>query len=379
MVEVGATLDAVRVGPVAHGGHWVARVDGRVFFVRHALEGELVRLKVTGVSGRFARADAVTVLEPSPHRVAPPCPVAARCGGCDFQHVDPAHQRELKRQVVAEQLRRLAGIDWDGRVEAFDADALAWRRRMRYHRADDGSWGLRAHRSTDVVPLPPGGCRIAVPGLAEPPASLTEHAQTAIGVAGREGPVWVEPGSDAVVSESAAGRVWSVAADDVWQAHPAAPDALTEAVLAGLQPRPGESAWDLYCGVGLFAGALTEAGLRVTGVEGGRAAVALARGNVPGARFLAGSVDRVLRRLGPSVDLVVLDPPRAGAGRAVVEQVAARRPRRIAYVACDPAALARDLATASGLGYRLVSLRAFDLFGMTHHVECVAVCEPSEA
>ena len=118
------------------------------------------------------------------------------------------------------------------------------------------------------------------------------------------------------------------------------------------------------------------AGGHVVGVEGGKEAVALARRNVPQGVFHAGSVDRVLGRLRGPVDLVVLDPPRVGAGRAVIQDVCARRPRAIAYVACDPAALARDLATASGLGYEPVSIRAFDLFGMTHHVECVAILRP---
>lgn len=366
---VGDRLEGVRVGRVAHGGHWVARVDGRVLFVRHALEGELVDVVVTGLAKRHAFADAVAVREPSPHRVPAPCAIAAVCGGCDFQHVEVAHQRELKRQVVAEQLARLAGITWGGDVEALDPDALGWRTRMRYHRAD-GGWGLRAKASHEVVALPPVGCLIAAPALRAPQASI--GADTA------DGPVWVEPGDETIVRERAAGRDWQVRADGFWQVHPQAADTLVDAVLAGLAPRAGERALDLYCGVGLFSGALVDAGVRVTGIEGGRPAVELARRNVPGARFHAGSVDRVLGRIRGPVDLVVLDPPRVGAGRRVVEDVCARRPRAIAYVACDPAALARDLATASGQGYAPVSLRAFDLFPMTHHVECVAILVPEE-
>ena len=371
---VGDRIDGVRVGPIAHGGHWVARVDGRVLFVRHALEGERVDVVVTGLAKRHGFADAVAVADPSPHRVPAPCPIAAVCGGCDFQHVEVAHQRELKRRVVAEQLRRLAGIDWDGTVEAFDADGLGWRRRMRYHRGP-GGWGLRAKASHAVVALPDDGCLIAAPPLARP-AGVPVPGDTLVGATGAGGPVWVAPGDDALVDEEAAGRRWRVRADGFWQVHPAAPDVLVSAVLDGIAPERGERALDLYCGVGLFSGALVDRGVRVTGVEGGRDAVALARRNVPGATFHAGSVDRVLGRLREPVDLVVLDPPRVGAGRAVVEDVCARRPRAVAYVACDPAALARDLATAFGLGYAPVSIRAFDLFGMTHHVECVAILEP---
>lgn len=375
--QVGDRLDGVRVGPVAHGGHWVARHEGRVVFVRHALEGELVDVVVTRLAKRHAFADAVAVHEASEHRVAQPCPIAPRCGGCDLQHVRVAHGRELKRQVVAEQLRRLAGLEWSGDVEALDPEAFGWRRRMRYHRGPDG-WGLRARNSHEVIALPAQGCLIAAPELANPAADLTPGAvaESLVGAAAADGPVWVGEGDETLVRERAAGREWVVRADGFWQVHPQAPDVLVDAVLAGLEPRPGERALDLYCGVGLFTGALVDVGVRVTGVEGARDAVALARRNVPQGRFHAGSVDRVLRRLDAPVDLVVLDPPRAGAGRAVMADVCGRRPRAIAYVACDPAALARDVATASTLGYRVASLRAFDLFGQTHHVECVAILVP---
>lgn len=374
--RVGERLSGVRVGKIAHGGHWVARHEGRVLFVRHALEGELVDVVVTRLAKRHAFGDAVAVHEPSPHRVDPPCAIAARCGGCDLQHVRVAHGRELKRQVVAEQLHRMADVAWQGDVEALDPEAFGWRRRMRYHRGTEG-WGLRARNSHEVVALPAQGCLIAAPELAHPDAQAPVDAgpDAIVGAAAADATVWVAEGSGALVHERAAGRDWSVRADGFWQVHPRAADTLADAVMSGLGPRPGERALDLYCGVGLFAGVLSEAGVSVTGVEGGKDAVALARRNVPGARFLAGSVERVLSRLDADVDLVVLDPPRAGAGRGVMTDVCGRRPRAIAYVACDPAALARDLATASTLGYGVTSLRAFDLFGQTHHVECVAILQ----
>ncbi|MFP5417210.1 MAG: class I SAM-dependent RNA methyltransferase [Actinomycetes bacterium] len=372
--RVGDRFEGVRVGAVAHGGHWVARHEGRVLFVRHALAGEVVTVEVTGLAKRYAFADAVAVADPSPHRVTAPCPVARACGGCDFQHVEVGHQRELKRQVVAEQLRRLAGLDWDGSVEALVPDSLGWRRRMRYHRSPDG-WGLRAKGSHEVVELPEQGCLIASPALARPDAAAGGE-DTLVGADALDGPVWLHPGEDVVVRERAAARTWAVRADGFWQVHPQAADVLADAVLGALAPAPGERALDLYCGVGLFSGVLADAGVTVTGVEGSADAVALARGNVPGARFHAGPVDLVLRRLRGRVDLVVLDPPRVGAGRGVLHEVCRRRPRAIAYVACDPAALARDLAVASDAGYQAESVRAFDLFPMTHHVECVALLVP---
>jgi tRNA/tmRNA/rRNA uracil-C5-methylase (TrmA/RlmC/RlmD family) len=371
---VGEVLGGLRVGRVAHGGHWVARADdGRVVFVRGALEGEFVRVRVTATAKRHAFGDVVEVLQASPDRVEPPCPIAADCGGCDFQHVRLDAQAGLKRQVVAEQLGRLAGLSWEGQVERLEPLA-GWRTRVRYH-ADAGAWGMHPHRSGRVTPLPDQGCLIAAPGLSVPPPPPAGAAEI-LGVAAADGVHWLPPRDETVVRERAAGRDWRVRADGFWQVHPAAADTLVDAVVSGLAPRSWESALDLYCGVGLFAGALADHGVRVTGIEGSRAAASLAAENVPGGRFLAGSVDRQLRRAPASVDLVVLDPPRTGAGASVLDAVLALDPRAIAYVACDPAALARDLGRALASGWHLASLRAFDLFPMTHHIECVAILEP---
>lgn len=377
---VGDLVGPLTVGPVAHGGHWVARHEGRVLFVRHALEGETVRVRVTGLAARHGFADVVEVIDASPHRVTPPCPVAGFCGGCDFQHVAVAHQRDLKRQVVVEQLRRLAGVGWSGTVEALEPDALGWRTRMRYHGAA-GAWGLRAHRSDAVVPLPDQGCLIADPRLARPADSGLRPAVGAelVGVAAADGVRWVTPRSSAVVTEDVVGRRWRVAASGFWQVHPQAAARLGRAVLDALEPRPGERALDLYCGVGLFAGVLADAGVDVLGIEGDPRAVTLAQHNVPEATFWDGSVEVEARRGLPAADLVVLDPPRVGARRPVMDAVLATGARRVAYVACDPAALARDVEIAAGHGWRMASLRAFDLFPMTHHVECVAVLEPPDA
>jgi tRNA/tmRNA/rRNA uracil-C5-methylase (TrmA/RlmC/RlmD family) len=362
-------IGPVEVGPIAHGGHCVARHpagraedrNGRVIFVRHALPGERVLVQITDDShARFWRGDAVQVLDASPDRVAPPCPIAGPglCGGCDFQHVAVPAQRRLKASVVAEQLHRLAGIDWSGEVEAVSSpgteDGLSWRTRMRYTLDPDGRPGLRAHRSHRVIALPPGGCRIAAPGALD--------------------------GSEGAVTEVAAGRRWAVAADGFWQVHPAAADTLVAAVLAGLRPEPGERALDLYCGVGLFAGALADAGCRVWGLESDHIAVEHARTNLADVAdrvvVLPGRVHQGLPQLPRAADLVVLDPPRTGAGAAVMRAVSARSPRAVAYVACDPAALARDLATAGTLGYHPTAITAYDLFPMTAHVECVAILRP---
>lgn len=344
----------VEIGPVAHGGHCVARVtdEQRVVFVRHALPGERVVIEITeGTEGdRFWRGDAVEVLAPSTDRVEPPCRFAGpgRCGGCDFQHVTLDRQRGLKADVVREQLKRLAGLDVAVEVEPVpgDRDGLRWRTRQRYVSLPGGGRGMRKHRSHDVVEV--DECLLEAP----------------------TGP-----------SYSVAGRTFAVAEDGFWQVHPGAPAVLVETVLNMLAARPGESALDLYAGVGLFAGFLLDAvgtSGQVVAIESDRRAAANAATNCPEAEVRAGSVERVLAEsyLDP-FDLVVLDPPRAGAKRKVVSQVAARRPRAVAYVACDPAALARDVAIFGEHGYALTQLRAFDLFPMTHHIECVALLTPA--
>jgi tRNA/tmRNA/rRNA uracil-C5-methylase (TrmA/RlmC/RlmD family) len=378
----------------------VARHDGVVVFVRHALPGELVVAEVTeGHEGdRFLRADAVEVLEAATDRVQPPCPYArpGRCGGCDFQHVAVPAQRTLKASVVAEQLQRLAGLAVDVEVAAVpgDHDGLGWRTRVQWAVAADGTPGLRRHRSHEVVPV--DSCLIAHPGLPDvarsawPDASSVESVVTSTGerlrlVTTRDGSSFAD--GPLVLTEEAAARRWRVTGSGFWQVHPGAADALVEAVLEGLAPRRGEHALDLYAGVGLFSAAL---GARVgrTGqvvaVEADEEAVKDAVANLadlPQAAVLHARVDRAMRDPGTvaaHADVVVLDPPRTGARREVVAAVAARSPRAVAYVACDPAALARDVALFAEHGYRLASLRAFDLFPMTHHVECVAILTPDD-
>jgi tRNA/tmRNA/rRNA uracil-C5-methylase (TrmA/RlmC/RlmD family) len=360
----------VDVTGFAHGGAAVARVSeegGRVVFVRHAIPGERVVVEITeGAEGdRFWRGDAVSVVVPSADRVAPPCPVAGPggCGGCDLQHVALPRQRSLKAEVVAEQLRRLAGLELPVTVEPVpgDEDGLRWRTRVRYARTPDGGHGMRRYRSHDVVPV--ADCLIARRDAREPRA-----------------------GDPPVVESVRVGELtarFTVAADGFWQVHPGAPAALVGAVVEALAPRPGERVLDLYAGVGLFARFLGEAvggAGRVVAVEGDPDAAVHAAANLAGVaasvEVLAGGVLDALEGAPPEpVDLVVLDPPREGARRGVVEQVVARRPRAAAYVACDPAALARDVAIFAERGYALTALRAFDLFPMTHHVECVALLE----
>ncbi|MGL4175684.1 MAG: class I SAM-dependent RNA methyltransferase [Dermatophilaceae bacterium] len=422
----------VEVTAFAHGGHAVARHEGQVLFVRHALPGERVLARVTevGAGARFVRADAVAVTSSSPDRVEPPCPWAGpgRCGGCDLQHVSVTRQRELKAGVVREQLSRLAGLDLEVVVEPVpgDREGLGWRTRVEYAVDADGRAGLRRHRSHDVVAV--DRCRIAAAGVdalgvttqtwpgtvAVDAVAPSVGAPVAVPVA-RGGEAASSAADARVVEEVRASwtrhdgshREWTrrfvLPPRGFWQVHPGAAATFVSAVMSGIGVRPGERVLDLYCGAGLFAAAASDevgpAG-QVVAVESDPGTVAVARelleplGNavvVPSRVDDAPGVprprDRSRRRARESrggerarsallpdrADIVVLDPPRTGAGREVSLAVARMTPRAVAYVACDPAALARDLATFLAAGYCLASLRAFDAFPMTHHVECVAL------
>ena len=414
---------------VAHGGWCVARPDdGPVVFVRHALPGETVRARITEVTSRLARAEAIEILAASPDRVEAPCPHArpGGCGGCDWQHAALPAQRSLKAAVIRQQLRRMAGLDREITVEPLPGDTspgtgLGWRTRVQFAVRPDGVAGLRAHRSHEVIDI--GECLIAHPGITDLglparrwPGTSSVEALVATGSGeraviispggpGPAGPVLPDlPGADAVLrrtgrrltpvrgraylSQRAAGRDWRVSAGVFWQVHPGAADALTAAVMTALEPRPGDVALDLYCGAGLFAGALAPAvgpGGTVVGVEADAAAVRDARHNLrqwSWARVHKGDVAAVLHRGGqsgrgmalPPARLVVADPPRAGLAREVIGYLGAAEhgAARFAYVSCDPATLARDIGLLTARGWTLTGLRAFDAFPMTHHVECVA-------
>lgn len=371
-------LDVERV---AHGGLCVAHApDGRVVFIRHAIPGEQVRVEVTEERRSYLRADAVEVLRAAAARVVPPCPWAGpgRCGGCDWQHVAVTEQRQLKSAVVSEQLHRLAGIDRQVEVEAVpgDVDGLHWRTRMRFAVDAAGRAGLRRHRSHDVEPI--GDCLIAVPGARVPDVvgrTWPAGSEVVLDVSATgERALTIGEHSD-LITERAAGRDWLVPVGGFWQVHPGAADALCGAVLDAAEVGSEDRCLDLYSGVGLFAGVLAPAVRHVDAVESDRRAVAAARRNTAADDNVSvhrDRVDRWLARSDGAVDVVVLDPPRRGAGRSVVESIAGRAPRTVVHVACDPAALARDIAIFAASGYALATLRAFDLFPMTAHVECVA-------
>ena len=390
----------VEVGAVAHGGHCVARHEGRVLFVRHGLPGETVRVEITqiGRKGRFLRADVVEVLTASPDRRPAPCPVARSCGGCDWQHATVPAARRLKEQVVREAMSRFAGIDLgadfvvlpvadpDQSASSSYPEGLGWRTRGTLSVDPTGAAGFLGHRSHTVIAG--GQCPQLHRGLA--PLDLfgrswqpgTRVAFVAPSVGEPHAFDTAAPPDEPII-ERAGGRTWAVAPDGFWQVHPGAAQALVAQVRNLLAPKPGERLVDLYAGVGLFGLSLAEGvggELDVTLVEGDRRACELAGINAgdQAASIVRANVERWAARPDAlqGADLVVLDPPRTGAGAVVTGAITAARPRAVAYVACDPVALARDVATFAEGGYALSELVALDLFPTTHHVECVALLQP---
>lgn len=372
---------------VAHGGVCVAHApDGRVVFVRHTAPGERVVVRVTEERRSYLRADAVEILQASPARVEPPCPWAGpgRCGGCDWQHLALDEQRRLKAVVVREQLERMAGIVRDVVVEpvAGDVDGLGWRTRVRFAVTDDGHAGLRRHRSHMIERI--DDCLIAHPGIDARSVVARrwqgcDEVEVAVSSTGQRlvtGPP-SESADNRPLEETIDGRRWQLPPGGFWQVHPGAVASLRAIVDDFAAAREGERCLDLYAGVGIFADVLSRrtGPSTVTAVESDRRAAAAGAEALPDVRFVAARVDAWLRGHRDPVDVVVLDPPRKGAGKAVIDSIATCEPRVIVYVACDPAALARDVAIAASRGYALTDVRALDLFPMTAHVECVARLE----
>ncbi len=393
-------VEVVRAERPASGGAVGRLGDGRVVFVRHALPGELVRAVVLERTSRFARADAIEVLEASAERVTPPCRYAGPggCGGCDLQHASAPAQASWKAALVGEHLRRLAGVVPDARVETFSA-AQGSRTRLRCAVDGEGRLSLRAVRSHDLVAVDP--CWLAderlAPAFATSWRGADEVELRAIGdgepfaVVRRRGAraatdvrslvnTAIDPSTHSRVRVGS--HVFDVSPQSFWQAHRDAPVVLSEAVLAAAQAEPGDHAVDLFSGVGLFAAGLARAvgpRGRVSAVESSPDAVADARVNLEGlgaVRVRAWSVTpRAVHDAVGEGDVVVLDPPRTGLARGVAAALVQRRPRRVVYVSCDAATFARDLTNFLDGGYAVRDLRILDLFPMTEHVELVTTLD----
>ena len=389
-LKIGDRIE-VTIEKVAHGGHFIARHNGAVIFVRHAIPGEVCTVELTSIGKSFNRADVVSVQTPSDFRVITPCKFSRPdgCGGCDFQHISEEYQRTLKSQVITEQFARIAKMDIEIDVEKV-SETAKWRTRAIATTDSKGKLGFYKSRSNTVIPVT--DCLICVDELGiselsqkdlkadyrvEVSSSNTGERTIALASAGAKEKARITQGP-AVLHEKVLNKVLEVSQESFWQSHKMAPEILTRAVLDFGKFRQGEHVLDLYGGVGLFTAAILEVigdSGHVDLIEGSKSATGDASRNFAShsnVKVITGDVAKHLPRISRA-DVIVLDPPREGAGKEVVAQIARMHPRAIIYVACDPAALARDSAYLADHSFSLINIRAFDLFPMTHHIECVAL------
>lgn len=382
---------------MAHGGEGIGLLeDGRVAFIAGTIPGDTVSATLTKEKKRWVRGELTEILEASPNRVEHSCQAAAAGAGCcDFSHIAQVAQLELKETILRGQLRSLGSLETLDLSTRSLAPHTGWRTRVRLGVDAHGRPGVRRARSNDVVFSQQ--CTQPVAGLTQDLGMFSPHAEvvavmdgagqrhvveTARGQRGRrvERIDTVVEGTGEVV-EYVDGGEFRFPATAFWQAHTAAPEAYAEVIrdLGAGSYRSGV-AWDLYGGVGAFAPAIAEASgaAKILSVDSSPAATALSQPALEGlgVEVVAGRVEGVVDKL-EAPGLVVLDPPRAGAGEVVISSVAKAAPERAIHIGCDPATFARDLASWKASGYEVRSILLIDAFPNTHHFESIALIEPA--
>jgi 23S rRNA (uracil1939-C5)-methyltransferase len=401
----------VQLTAMAHGGSALGRHEGRVVFVPYAIPGETVRVEIVESHTRWAQARLLETLESSPHRVEPPCAYFGpdRCGGCHFQHIAYETQAELKRQVVVDQLARVGGVH-NANVQEIIGAAEPWgyRNHAQFSVTTDGQLGFLTADTHHVIPVEE--CLILEPLLDDLWAALDmewpqlhrlslrcgaatgdlmaifelDHYEdfdievdfpVSCVILLADGETVVLMGN-AYLTERIAERDYRISAGSFFQVNSAGAEALVQLVHDYLAPTDDGRLVDLYCGVGLFSLALADQVGHVLGIEADLSAIADFRHNADGmdhVELAEGKAQIILPRLDEAVDLLVLDPPRSGAGKQIVSEIARLGPRRLTYVSCDPATLARDARHLIECGYSLQEVQPIDLFPQTYHVESVAL------
>jgi len=382
----------LRLDAMTYGGDAIGRAGGKAIFARGGIAGEWGRAEIIEEHDHFARAQVTDVIEPSPERVQPRCPhfgfSTNSCGGCTWQHIDYAAQLRFKTEIVREQLRRIGKIaDAPVRETLPSPDVWAYRNYAQFSVTRDGQLGFQAARSNRVVP-------IKVCYIVQPPIAEFLSQQSVAGVSRRVGvervavrssgsrlAVTLERGGRRAQSDTRLGfRVkgvpFRVSAKSFFQVNTSLVETLVDLVLNRLNLRGGETVLDAYCGVGLFSRFVAPAAGRVIGIESSHSAVDDAHVNL--AQFehvdlYEERVEQTLVSLDVPMDAAILDPPRAGCGRQTIEAVMDKQIKRLVYVSCDPATLARDARQLLDGGYRLMDVQPVDMFPHTFHIETVTL------
>jgi 23S rRNA (uracil1939-C5)-methyltransferase len=403
------TLD-LELTAMAHGGTALGRHEGRVIFVPYAIPGERVRVELVEEHQRWARARLLDVLRPSSHRVQAPCPYFGqdKCGGCQWQHIDYDEQLRLKVEVIADQLSRIGGLEVAVEDPIGAEEPWSYLNHVEFYVTEDGHLGFLTLDSRDVYPVEE--CLIIEPLLDDLWMALDMYWPQLYRLRLRCGTATGElmavfeldhyedfdidvdfpvscvlllaDGDIAVLMgethfrEEVAGREYRISAGSVFQVNSGGAEALVALVREFLAPGGDETLLDLYAGVGLFGLALADQVGRVLAVESDPGAGADLLHNareLPNVELRQGEIHEVLAGIQEAVQLLVLDPPGAGAGPRVVPEMVRLAPERIAYVSADPASLARDARQLVDGGYRLERVQPVDLFPQTFHIGCVAL------
>ena len=376
------TLD---IGSIANGGHFIARHNNQIIFVRHSIPGEKANVKITAVNSKFAFGDAIEILKKSKDRVEAPCKYARPegCGGCDFQHIKSQAQSILKRTVIQDQFKRIAKIEVIPELISTEpSNGLNWRSRLNLSVSENKNLGFRAYRSNKIIEV--DECLIALKGINdseifskkwdnENNLKISYSSERDINISQFGKTVSGSNNLREVVDDNK----YEISPQSFWQSHKNAPRLLLEQVIKFANIKKSQKICDLYGGVGLFTLPIS----KLTGENGEVHLIEMDNICIKDASKMFGDVKNIFihhgkveQKLGSikKIDTIILDPPRNGVSKQVINQMIEKKPKSIIYVSCNPSTLARDSKNLLDNKYALSNIVGLDLFPMTHHIECVA-------
>jgi tRNA/tmRNA/rRNA uracil-C5-methylase (TrmA/RlmC/RlmD family) len=372
------------IGTIANGGHFIARHNNQIIFVRHSITGEKANVKITAVNSKFAFGDAVEILKKSKDRVNAPCKYAhpEGCGGCDFQHIDLKTQLNFKKIVIQDQFKRIAKIDINPDLISEDSNnGLNWRSRLNLGISENKKLGLRSHKSNKIIEI--DECLIALKEINNLDV-FNKHWENNDNIkisCSSENDITIShlgekiSGSDKL-KEVVGDNKFNISPQSFWQSHKSAPNIILEQVLKFANIKKGERVCDLYGGVGLFTLPIS----KIIGENGEVHLIETNRTCIEDANEMFGDFKNVFihhgtveQKLGSvkKINIIILDPPRNGISKQVINQIIEKKPHTIVYVSCNPSTLARDTKILLNNKYELTNVVGLDLFPMTHHIECI--------
>ncbi len=383
-LDIGDIL-TLNIGDIANGGHFVAKHDNQIVFVRHAITGEIAKVKITAINSTFAFGDAIEIIKSSTNRVPSPCKYSypEGCGGCDFQHINYSFQSDLKKQVLQDQFKRIAKIDISPDIITPDpAVGLHWRSRLNLAISENHKVGFRAHKSNDVIEI--DECLIALKEInnsaifsktwdGKENLKISCSNTNELNVSQLEKSI---SGPDKL-TENIDDYEYTISPKSFWQSHKNAPSILLQQVISNANIKKDDVVCDLYGGVGLFTLPIS----KLVGNNGQVHLIEMDRTCIQDANIMFENVDNIFihhgkveQKLGgvKKIDTIILDPPRNGVSKQVINQMIEKKPNSIIYVSCNPSTLARDAKILLDNKYTLSKIVGLDLFPMTHHIESVA-------